>query len=402
MKRIGVLKNSIQEYSWGSKTFIPQLMGEPSPSERPQAELWMGAHPKAPSNVFFDGKWRTLLEIIQKNPEDILGPSTARKFSNKFPFLLKILASARPLSIQAHPNQEEAREGFARENMEKIPLDAPHRNYKDENHKPEILCALKSLSALKGFRKVEEIVRLMDDIGAPTQKLGLDILRNQPDREGLRGFFHAMMTMERERQRRVVNEVVACAERFSTTDQAFEWVIRLNNEYPGDIGVLSPMLLNLVQLNPGEAIHIPAGELHAYLEGAGLELMASSDNVLRGGLTPKHIDVPELLKILDFEYHEIEILRPERQETGEHLYPKVSDEFILSVISLDEGSFYETPQRRNVEIMICMEGDAQITDLGSGEILELSQGTSIIIPAAVKQYRLEGVSTVYKAAVPLY
>ena len=211
-----------------------------------------------------------------------------------------------------------------------------------------------------------------------------------------------MMTMERERQRRVVNEVVACAERFSTTDQAFEWVIRLNNEYPGDIGVLSPMLLNLVQLNPGEAIHIPAGELHAYLEGAGLELMASSDNVLRGGLTPKHIDVPELLKILDFEYHEIEILRPERQETGEHLYPKVSDEFILSVISLDEGSFYETPQRRNVEIMICMEGDAQITDLGSGEILELSQGTSIIIPAAVKQYRLEGVSTVYKAAVPLY
>ena len=184
MKRIGVLKNSIQEYSWGSKTFIPQLMGEPSPSERPQAELWMGAHPKAPSNVFFDGKWRTLLEIIQKNPEDILGPSTARKFSNKFPFLLKILASARPLSIQAHPNQEEAREGFARENMEKIPLDAPHRNYKDENHKPEILCALKSLSALKGFRKVEEIVRLMDDIGAPTQKLGLDILRNQPDREG--------------------------------------------------------------------------------------------------------------------------------------------------------------------------------------------------------------------------
>lgn len=376
-------------------------MGEPSPSKKPQAELWMGAHPKAPSMVFSDGDWRSLPELIQNNPEDILGPAIARKFSNKLPFLFKILASAKPLSIQAHPSKEEAKEGFARENIQKIPLNAPHRNYKDENHKPEMICALKPLSALKGFRKVEEIVQLMDKIGAPTQKQGIDVFRNQPNQEGLKDFFHAMMTMDRERQRRVVNEVVACAERYSKTDETFEWVIRLNGEYPGDIGVLSPILLNVVHLNPGEAIHIPAGELHAYLEGAGLELMASSDNVLRGGLTPKHVDVPELLKILHFQYHETEILRPEIHETGEHLYPTVSDEFILSVIPLDEGSFYESPQRRSVEIMICMEGDAHITDLESGEILDLSQGTSIIIPAAVKQYRLEGMSTIYKAAVPI-
>jgi len=401
LKRIAFLKNSIQEYSWGSKTFIPQFMGEPSPSKKPQAELWMGAHPKAPSMVFSDGDWRSLPELIQNNPEDILGPAIARKFSNKLPFLFKILASAKPLSIQAHPSKEEAKEGFARENIQKIPLNAPHRNYKDENHKPEMICALKPLSALKGFRKVEEIVQLMDKIGAPTQKQGIDVFRNQPNQEGLKDFFHAMMTMDRERQRRVVNEVVACAERYSKTDETFEWVIRLNGEYPGDIGVLSPILLNVVHLNPGEAIHIPAGELHAYLEGAGLELMASSDNVLRGGLTPKHVDVPELLKILHFQYHETEILRPEIHETGEHLYPTVSDEFILSVIPLDEGSFYESPQRRSVEIMICMEGDAHITDLESGEILDLSQGTSIIIPAAVKQYRLEGMSTIYKAAVPI-
>ena len=361
----------------------------------------MGAHPKAPSMVFSDGDWRSLPELIQNNPEDILGPAIARKFSNKLPFLFKILASAKPLSIQAHPSKEEAKEGFARENIQKIPLNAPHRNYKDENHKPEMICALKPLSALKGFRKVEEIVQLMDKIGAPTQKQGIDVFRNQPNQEGLKDFFHAMMTMDRERQRRVVNEVVACAERYSKTDETFEWVIRLNGEYPGDIGVLSPILLNVVHLNPGEAIHIPAGELHAYLEGAGLELMASSDNVLRGGLTPKHVDVPELLKILHFQYHETEILRPEIHETGEHLYPTVSDEFILSVIPLDEGSFYESPQRRSVEIMICMEGDAHITDLESGEILDLSQGTSIIIPAAVKQYRLEGMSTIYKAAVPI-
>lgn len=401
MQKIGVLKNSIQKYSWGSKTFIPQLMGEPNPSRTPQAELWMGAHPKAPSMVFYNEEWRSLPELIQNNPEDILGRAIARKFFNKLPFLFKILAIAKPLSIQAHPTRKEAREGFARENMEKIPLYAPHRNYKDENHKPEIICALQSLSALKGFRKVEDIVRSMDKIGAPSQELRLDILRNQPDQEGLQSFFHHIMTMDRERQGRVVDEVATCAERFSDTDQIFEWVIRLNKDYPGDIGVLSPMFLNLVQLNPGEAIHIPAGELHAYLEGAGMELMASSDNVLRGGLTSKHIDVPELLKILDFQYHEVEILKPERLEIGEHLYPKVSDEFILSVIPLDEGVFYESPQRRNVEIMICMAGDAQIIDIGSEEILELSQGTSVIIPAAVKQYRLEGASTVYKASVPL-
>ena len=377
-------------------------MGEPSTIKRPQAELWMGAHPKAPSMVFYNEEWRSLPDLIQSNPEDILGPAITRKFYNNLPFLFKILAIAEPLSIQAHPSKKEAREGFARENREKIPLDAPHRNYKDENHKPEMICALQSLSALKGFRKVQDIVGLMDKIGAPSQEMGLDILQDQPDRKGLKNFFHDIMTMDREIQRRVVNEVVASAEKFSNTDQIFEWVIRLSRECPGDIGVLSPIFLNLVQLNPGEAIHIPAGELHAYLEGTGLELMASSDNVLRGGLTPKHIDVPELLKILDFQYHEVEILRPERQKTGEHLYPKVSDDFILSVISLDKGGFYESPQRRNVEIMICMTGHAQVTDLGSEEIMELSKGTSVIIPAAVKQYRLEGEFTVYKATVPLW
>ena len=402
MKNIGFLKNSIQEYSWGSKTFIPQLMGEPSPSRKPQAELWMGAHPKAPSKIFFDGKWRSLTELIQENAEDILGPSIARKFEANLPFLFKILASAKPLSIQAHPTKKEAREGFARENLEKIPLNASHRNYKDQNHKPEIFCALTSLMALKGFRRIEDIIKSMDKIGISTQELGIDILRTHPDQKGLKGFFHAMMTMDRGRQRHVVNEVVACSARFSETDQISKWVLRLNDEYPGDIGVLSPILLNVVRLNPGEAIHIPAGELHAYLEGVGLELMASSDNVLRGGLTSKHVDVPELLKILDFQYHKVEILRPETQETGEYLYPKVSEDFILSMIPLDRGSIYKSPRRRSVEIMICMEGDAYITDLGIGDILDLSKGTSVIIPAAVKQYRLEGVSTVYKAAVPLF
>ena len=159
MDRIGVLKNPIQNYAWGSRTFIPQLIGELAPANTPQAELWMGAHPKTPSQVLCDGEWISLAELIQENPEGILGDSVAKKFSNKLPFLFKVLAAAKPLSIQAHPNRDQARQGFARENRLRIPLNAPHRNYRDENHKPEMICALTSFWALSGFGKIEDLIR---------------------------------------------------------------------------------------------------------------------------------------------------------------------------------------------------------------------------------------------------
>jgi mannose-6-phosphate isomerase len=401
LKRPAVLKNSIQEYAWGSKTFIPQLLGDPVPAEIPQAELWMGAHPKAPSQVFCDGNWISLLELIQERPGHILGPRVAERFSHKLPFLFKVLAASKPLSIQAHPDKKQAREGFSRENMMKIPLDAPHRNYRDENHKPELFCALMPFWALKGFREIGSMITLMDKIGPVAHNMGVDILRNQPNEEGLRDFFESLMAMEREKQRNVVTEVVACGEKYSETDPVFEWLTKLNREYPGDIGVLSPLFLNVIQLRPGEAIFIPSGELHAYLDGAGLELMANSDNVLRGGLTSKHIDIPELLMSLNFTSNGVNILTPEIQGPGERVYPTLAEEFMLSMITLDEGSPQRRLETRSVEILICTEGAARITEPGSRDGLDLYKGTVILIPAAVTQYQIEGDATLYKASVPL-
>jgi len=401
MKKICILKNRVQEYAWGSRTAIPELLGTTSPADKPQAELWIGAHPKAPSQVLWNGSWKSLLELIQEYPEDILGKGVARRFSGKLPFLLKVLAADSPLSIQAHPNLRQAKEGFARENRQKIPLDAPNRSYKDDNHKPEIICALTSFWALHGFRKIDDILMLMKMVCPRTLAPELIRFRNQPNREGLKEFFNGLMTMEKEKQVQVVEEAVSFAKRASRDDPLFGWIIKLNMAYPGDIGILSPILLNLILLKPNEAIYIPAGELHAYLEGVGIELMANSDNVLRGGLTSKYIDVPELLKILNFEESEVEVLKPKTYENSESLYPTYTEEFVLSVISVGAGNSFISAKDRSVEVMICIKGTAQITDLGSGDGLDLIKGSAVIVPASIEQYMIKGNAVIYKAAVPL-
>ncbi len=400
MIRISILKNPTQHYAWGSKTFIPELMGEPVPAEEPQAELWMGVHPKAPSQVLCDGEGMSLAEFIRKDPEGILGESVAKNFSNKLPFLFKVFAAAKPLSIQVHPSRDQAQAGFGRENGMKIPLDAPHRNYRDKNHKPEMICALTPFWLLNGFRKIDDLIALTERIGAPALKGKFSLLQGQHEAEGLNVFLTHLMTMDQDMQRQLVSEVMDYMGRHSVTDAALEWVVRLNQEYPGEIGVLSPLFMNIVRLEPGQAIYTPAGRLHAYLEGAGIELMANSDNVLRGGLTAKNIDVPELLKILDFTHNKVDILRPERRESGEAIYHTPAKEFVLSLISVGGGYPFESSRKRSVEIMICLEGDAQISDLGNGEVLSFTKGKALIVPAAIEHYRIEGKATLYKAAVP--
>ncbi len=401
MRKIGLLQNVIQEYAWGSKTAIPELLGQPTPVEKPQAELWIGAHPKAPSQVLCGGRWRSLLEVIQENPKEILGEKTAARFFNRLPFLFKVLAAARPLSIQAHPNLEQARQGFDRENELRIPVEASHRNYKDDNHKPEIICALTPFWALRGFRKVKEILELLETIQPPSMQEELMLFRNRPDREGLQTFFKQLMTMEVRRKRRIVEEAVSTARKRANNEPVWKWMLILNQEYPGDIGMLSTVLLNLIQLHPGEAMYLPAGELHAYLEGTGIELMANSDNVLRGGLTPKHIDVKELLSILSFVESDVHILKPKSLDSGETIYQTETAEFVLSVIKVEEKTPFKSARNRSVEIMICTEGKAGVEDLGNGETIRLERGVSFIVPAAVNQYQIEGNATLYKAAVPV-
>ncbi len=403
MSTILVLKNSIMEYDWGSRTFIPELTGEPSSAESPQAEMWMGAHPRAPSMIFRDGGKSSLIELIDTDPEGALGPSVAGKFSNKLPFLFKVLAAARPLSIQAHPDREQARKGFNRENRGKIGLGAPERNYRDENHKPELICALRPFWALKGFRRIEEILRLMERVGAQAKDLGLGLLRDRPEEEGLKRFFVSLMTMDKERQGRVLKEVVAVSnDRADDPGKVFEWIGRLNQDFPGDMGALSPLFMNLVRLDPGEAMYISPGEPHAYLEGAGLELMANSDNVIRGGLTSKHTDLNEFADILDYSPHRVEILRPRREGEGVAVYQTDAEEFMLERISLSQGkNLYESPQERSAEIMICTEGEARLTDQVDGAWLDLSRGVSVFVPAAVRGYSIRGEATIYRAFVPL-
>lgn len=399
--KISILKNPTQHYAWGSKTFIPKLMGEPVPAEKPQAELWMGAHPKAPSLVLWDGDWISLPEWIRKDPEGILGETVAKEFSNELPFLFKILAADKPLSIQAHPSREQAQEGFARENEIKIPRDATHRNYKDKNHKPEMICALTPFWLLNGFRKIDDLMALTERIGATALKNKAILLQGQSEAGGLQVFFTTLMTMDQGTQKQLVAEVVHHCDKLSTTGPEFEWITKLNQKYPGDMGVLSPIFMNLVKLQPGEGLYAPPGRLHTYLEGAGIELMANSDNVLRGGLTDKIMDVPELLRILDFTHSEVDILNPERLESGEEVYHTPAKEFLLSVVSVFKGSLFESSQRRSVEIITCLEGNARISDLGTGDSLSLTKGTAIIVPAAVESYRIEGEANLYKAAVPL-
>lgn len=400
MKKICLMKNTIQEYAWGSHTAIADFLGNQSPSTKPQAELWMGAHPKAPSLIKYDDKWLSLLELIKQFPADILGKEIAAKFDNKLPYLFKVLAASKPLSIQAHPSIKQAKQGFERENRLGIPLDSPNRNYKDENHKPECICALTPFLALYGFRKISEIISLMEKICLKVLYKELNNLKRQPNSEGLKSFFRSIITINGWRKKQIIEIAIANAQKRSKANPGFKWMINLYKEYPDDMGIFAPILLNLISLKPGQALFLPSGELHAYLDGFGIELMANSDNVLRGGLTKKHIDVPELLNILNFEEMDVNILLSQKDKDCERIYHSMAEEFVLSVISDEKNISYTSPEKRSGEIILCTDGKASITDISINETILLKKGTSVMIPSSVGKYRIEGKASLYKASVP--
>lgn len=401
MKKICLMKNSIQEYVWGSHNAIADLLGNKSPSTKPQAELWMGTHPKAPSLVKHDDKWLSLLELIKQFPADILGKDVAAKFDNKLPYLFKVLAASKPLSIQAHPSIKQAKQGFERENRLKIPLDSPSRNYKDENHKPECICALTPFLALYGFRKISEIISFMEKICLKVLYKELNNLKRQPDSEGLKSFFRSIITINGRRKKQIIEHATTNAQKLSNANPGFKWMINLYKEHPDDMGIFAPILLNLISLKPGQALFLPSGELHAYLDGLGVELMANSDNVLRGGLTKKHIDVPELLNILNFEETDVNILLSQKDKEFERVYHTMAEEFVLSVISDENNISYTSPEKRSAEIILCTDGKAFITDISINENILLKKGTSVMIPSSVNKYRIKGKATLYKASVPV-
>jgi len=400
MKKIGLLQNTIQFYAWGSPCAIPNLLNAQNPSGKPWAELWMGAHAKAPSFVTFEGQRLALNEVIRKYPHDILGPTISERFHNKLPYLFKVLAAAKPLSIQAHPDLAQAKEGFERENRQNIPLDAPNRNYRDANHKPECICALSKFYALYGFRTISEIVDLIT--AACPAGLGdeLDHLRINPDSHGLKIFYTNLMTMKPAKQKLIIDEALQNVEKIHD-QKAVTWMKKISAEYPSDIGILSPILLNLICLEPGQALFLPAGELHAYLEGLGIELMANSDNVLRGGLTAKHIDLPELLQVVNFEPRPVDLLETKDCGVNEKLFFTPASEFVLSLISVSEKNSYLSSTLRSAEILLCSNGEAAMQDIGAKSSINIKKGDSALIPAAVKGYKISGNAVFYKAGVPI-
>lgn len=391
-----VLENPIQAYEWGSDTVLSALLGRPTPAPRPEAELWIGAHPKAPSRVVEPPGLGTLDAAIESDPVGLLGSAVCERYGSQLPFLLKVLAAARPLSIQAHPDQAHARRGWERENAEGVPVDAPHRNYRDPNHKPELVSALSPFVALKGFRPFDEIARQLEPVLRPELSAELGRLARERTPAAWRTLFARLLTLDPEEAVPLLQRARAEAARRSDSP-GWSWVARLLERYPADTGVLAPLYLNLVTLAPGEALFLPAGELHAYLEGSALEIMANSDNVLRGGLTAKHVDVPELLATLGFEPRAPELLHAVDDDPGVRVYRTPAQEFELGLVDVrpDRPVAATAPE---VAVLLCLEGRARL--LAASAAVPFERGRAVLVPAALGGYRLEGEARFARARVP--
>lgn len=412
---VDLLECTVMPYAWGSRTAIAELTGRPSPASGPEAELWMGAHPMAPSRLVRGGASRGLAEIITQSASRELGEQVASSFGSRLPFLLKVLAAAQPLSLQAHPDEARAKAGFEEEDQRGIPRDAPTRSYKDASHKPELLCALVPVDALCGFRLASDTLRLFDELGVKELEPVLAPLRAAPDREGLAKVFRALMTMPAGDAATLVRATVAAsASRGPSTSFAREhaWAVRLDALYPGDIGVVSALLLNLVHLDIGQALYLGAGNLHAYLDGVGVEIMASSDNVLRGGLTKKHVDVAELMRVLDFADGPVTPVTARRIDAYERVWDTPAREFRLSALDLPGGDGGGAPRPvtrevRGPEILLCTEGSATISPADASPAVTLAQGCSAFVPGSTGSYTVRAAgpgnrgACLYRATVNL-
>ncbi|MEU5660924.1 mannose-6-phosphate isomerase, class I [Streptomyces sp. NPDC047737] len=401
------LSNTVRPYAWGSTTAIPELLGT-APTGEPQAEMWMGAHPGAPSRLsrpsdsFASASGSvpgsasgsapgelSLTDVIAADPVRELGAATVAAFGPRLPFLLKLLAAGAPLSLQVHPDLAQAEQGYADEERRGIPVDAPHRTYKDANHKPELICALTPFRGLCGFRRPAEAAGLLSALGVDSLKPYVDLLSAHPEEAALREVLTAILGADPDEMAHTVAEAAEAAERLGGDHAPYA---QIAHHYPGDPGVIAAMLLNYVQLQPGEAMFLGAGVPHAYLGGLGVEIMANSDNVLRCGLTPKHIDVPELLRVVRFEATDPAILRPEAGPSGEELYETPAEEFRLSRYVLPAGGAPVGLGAPTPQILLCTAGAPR-----AGEIT-LAPGESVFV-AADETVEVSGTGTLFRATV---
>jgi mannose-6-phosphate isomerase len=367
------MEGVVQPYAWGSKTFIPELLGT-EPTDDPQAELWLGAHPSALSML----DDRPIDDLIAEDPTGVLGAASVEEFGPRLSFLLKVLAAAEPLSLQAHPSRQQAEEGYAREEKAGVAADAPDRLYKDDWPKPELLCALVESEALCGFRDPSRTYTLVEQLGGEQT---LELMASLGDAslaadERLRRAFTAIMRLDDPKP--YVAEVAKRAESLEShhaegeLGQLADTVRLLADHHPGDPGVLAGILMNRVVLHPGDAIFLDAGNLHAYLRGAGIEIMANSDNVLRGGLTSKHVDVDELSSVLDFKPIPGDTISPEPVSDGVVRYPTPAPEFALWRLT-PSGSTVEVPETESGRALVVVDGSVTLTSDGADLLVERGQ-----------------------------
>ncbi len=402
-----LLRGAIRTYAWGSRTAIADFTGRPSPTAHPEAELWLGAHPGDPARLDGPEGEVSLLDAIAADPEAELGPAVRARFGDTLPFLVKVLAADEPLSLQAHPSAEQAVEGYEREDRAGVPVTSPVRNYRDRSHKPEILVALSDFQALAGFRPAGRSVDLMRALAVPELNSYLALLTDQSDAAGLRALFTTWITAPQPDIDALIPAVLEGAVTYIRSGakefaDVARTILELGERYPGDAGVLAALLLNRVALAPGEGIFLPAGNLHSYLHGIGMEVMANSDNVLRGGLTPKHVDVPELLRVLDFT--PVADARVGTHRDGiETVYQTPAVEFAASVLTLDGealGHEVDAPSRHDgPQILVCTEGSV-VTRSNYGEV-RLDRGMAAWVAADDGPIRVQAAvpSRLFRATV---
>ena len=386
-----LLRGALRTYAWGSRTAIAEFTGRPVPAAHPEAELWFGAHPGDPAWLETGSGDTSLLDALAADPEGQLGSAARARFGDVLPFLVKVLAADEPLSLQAHPSAEQAVEGYLREERLGIPVNSPVRNYRDTSHKPELLVALQPFEALAGFRQASRTKELLRALAVSDLDPFIDLLSDQSDADGLRALFTTWITAPQPDIDVLVPAVLDGAINYVSSGATefgpeVKVVLELGERYPGDAGVLAALLLNRISLAPGEAIFVPAGNLHTYLRGFALEVMANSDNVLRGGLTPKHVDVPELLRVLDFAPTGEAELRPPIHRDGLALvYDTPAEEFAVSLLVVEgEWLGHEVDASphgasQGPQILLCTEGS--MTVYGKSGSLALERGMAAWVAA---------------------
>ena len=432
-----LLEPVIQPYAWGSREAIAELQGRPTPSPGPEAELWMGAHPSAPSGVERDGRRTTLDAVIAADPAGELGQDCTRRFGGRLPFLLKVLAASKALSIQVHPSREQAEEGFRDENLRGLAPGDKRRNYVDDWPKPEIICALTPFDVLAGMRNPVDAARFLRTLGVPalesfaaeldeaaaldsgaeTDENDVTVVVGEQSRTALRGVLARILGWPQDGRQQLIGDVVAACERIVADDDALRAagpavrramgslggpftgacaaIIRIAADHPGDMGIVASLLLQHAVLKPGDAVFMAAGGLHAYLHGTGIELLANSDNVVRAGLTAKHIDIPELLKLADPGVT-VPRIPPRELGNGIWVYDTPAPEFLLHRVSAGAGRL--TLPGDGPRLVLCVEGTLCLRD-EAGVTLKVGRGESCFLSAADQQVTVQGPAEAFIASM---